>query len=149
MFIHLCVMWFKSTANPDVWWEIFESSKGQTADIRPVNWKSLVFLVHIYASNASQWFTVKILQKRGFLPRGIMALAKRRDRVGSWATSLAWNYSEMLYAFFCPRVLLEFIWDLRPFISAWTITHYRCDQELSCIFRQVLKIYPLCNIDIM
>ena len=89
------------------------------------------------------------IQKRGFLPRGIMALAKRRDRVGSWATSLAWNYSEMLYSFFGPRVLLEFVWDLRSFISAWTITHDRCDQELSCIFRQVLKIYPLCNIDLM
>ena len=62
-------MWFKSTASPDVWWEIFESSKGQTAGIRPVNWKSLVFLVHIYASNASQWFTVKTSKKRIFATR--------------------------------------------------------------------------------
>lgn len=62
-------MWFKSTASPDVWWEIFESSKGQTAGIRPVNWKSLVFLVHSYASNASQWFTVKTSKKRIFATR--------------------------------------------------------------------------------
>ena len=103
----------------------------------------------IYASNASQWFTVKTSKKRIFATRH-HGISKAEGSCGLLSNVTGMKlFGDLVLFFLSTCFAREFIWDLRSFISAWTITHYRCDQELSWIFRQVMKIYPLCNIDLM